>query len=104
MAIKDSRRIFERVYNGMTALAGEGTLSERLNSVFVIIVPLQRDDFPEAMRDNFISIQDGIAAAQKSGATDEDRKRLSENYLTLYTQAARLEGSRQDSVGGLSPD
>jgi hypothetical protein len=50
MAIKDSRSIFERVYNGMNALCLEGTLSERLGWVLQIILPLRTDDFPEAMR------------------------------------------------------
>ena len=104
MATKDSRKIFERVYNGMTALSGAGTLSERLERVFETIVPLRRDDFPEAMRNDFISIRDGIVAARESGATDKDRKRLSEDYLKLYSRAARLKGILQDIVGSLSPD
>jgi len=43
-------------------------------------------------------------AARESGATDEDRKRLSQDYLKLYTKAARLEGILQDIVGTLPPD
>lgn len=104
MAIKDSRNIFERVYNGMGALCGDGTLSQRLEWVIQTIAPLRNDDFPEAMRNDFIAIKEGIIAARESGATDEDRKRLSQDYLRLYTKAARLEGTLQDIVGSLSPD
>ncbi len=104
MAIKDSGSIFERVYNGMGALCGDGTLAQRLEWIIQTIAPLRTDDFPVAMRDDFIAIKEGIVAARESGATDEDRKRLSQDYLKLYTKAARLEGMLQDIVGNLSPD
>jgi hypothetical protein len=104
MAIKDSGSIFERVYNGMSALCGAGALSERLEWVIQTITPLRAEEFPEAMRNDFIALQEGIIAARESGATDEDRERLSKDYLRLYTQAARLEGILQDIVGSLTPN
>jgi hypothetical protein len=102
MVIKDSHNIFERVYNGMDALCLEGTLSQRLESVLQFILPLRTDDFPEAMREDFNAIKEGIIGARNARATDEDLKRLAENYLKLYTKAARLDGTLQDVVGGLS--
>ena len=104
MTIKDSGRIFERVHNGMKALCGDGTLAQRLELVIQTIAPLLIEDFPETMRNDFTAIMEGIVASRESGATDEDRKRLSSDYLRLYTKAARLEGDLQDIVGGLSPD
>ena len=104
MAIKDSGSIFERVYNGMDTLCGDGTLSQRLEWVIQSIAPLLTDDFPEAMRNDFIAIKEGIIAARESGATDANRKRLAKDYLKLYTKAARLDGILQDIVGGLSTD
>jgi hypothetical protein len=104
MAIKDSGNIFERIYNGMGALCGDGTLSERLEWVIQTIAPLRADEFPEPMRNDFIAIMEGIVAARQHGASDEDRKRLSKDYLKRYTQAARLEGILQDIVGSLSRD
>ena len=104
MAIKDSGNIFEPVYNGMSALCGDGTLSERLELVIQTVAPLRADEFPEAMRNDFIALKEGIIAARESGATDEDRKSLSKDYMSLYTKAARLDGILQDIVGSLSPD
>ncbi len=104
MATADSCSIFERVHRGMRALCSEGTLSERLERVIMIVLPLRTDEFPEAMRDDFTAIRQGIIAARDSGATDEDRRRLAEEYLTLYTRAARLDGILQDVIGGLSKD
>jgi len=98
--MKDSANIFERVYNGMSALCGNGALSERLERVLQTIAPLRADEFPEAMRSDFITLQEGIIAARKPGTTDEDRERLSEDCLRLYTKAARLEGTLQNIVGG----
>lgn len=104
MAIKDSGSTFERIYKGMNALCSEGTLSQRLEWVLLSVSPLLTNEFPEAMRDDFNAIKQGIIAARDSGATDEDRKRLAEDYLELYTKAARLDGTLQDIVGGLSTD
>ena len=102
MTLKDSGSIFERVYSGMNALCSEGTLSQRLEWVLSSILPLRTDEFPEAMRDDFNAIKQGIIDARVSGATDEDRKRLTEAYLKLYTRAARLDGTLQVIIGGLS--
>ena len=104
MAIKDSGSIFERVYNGMNALCSEGTLSQRLERVLTSVSPLRTDEFPGVMRDDFIAIRQGIIAVRDPGATDEDRRRLAEDYLKLYTKAARLDGTLQDVIGGLSTD
>ena len=104
MAISDSGSIFERVYRGMMALCREGTLSQRLEGVIATVSPLRPDEFPEAMRDDFIAIKEGIMAARGPAATDEDRTRLAEDYLRLYTKAARLGGTLQDIIGGLSTD
>jgi hypothetical protein len=101
---KDSGSIFERVYNGMETLCGDGMLSQRLEWLIQSIAPLRIEDFPEAMRNDFIAIMEGITAARESGATDEDRKRLAKDYLKLYTKVARLDGILQDLVGGLSTD
>jgi hypothetical protein len=54
MATEDSGSIFERVYNGMSALCSEGTPSQRLEWVITTVSPLRTDEFPEAMRDDFI--------------------------------------------------
>jgi hypothetical protein len=104
MAIKDSGSIFERVYSGMHALCSEGTLSQRLEEALTSVLPLRTDEFPVAMRDDFIAIRQGIIAVRDSGATDEDRTSLAEDYLKLYTKAARLDGTLQDVIGGLSTD
>jgi hypothetical protein len=53
---------------------------------------------------DFIAIRDGVIAARASAAADEDWKRLAEDYLKLYTKAARLDGSLQDVIGGLPSD
>lgn len=100
MMVKDSHSVFERIYKGMNALSLEGTLSQRLEWANQCILPLSRDDFPEAMRDDFSAIVEGITAARDSGATKEDRERLAEDYLELYTKAARLDGTLQDVIGG----
>jgi hypothetical protein len=104
MAIKDSGSVFERIYNGMDALCGDGQLSQRLEWVIQTIAPLRLADFPEQMQNDFIAVTEGILAARQSDATDEDRKRLAKDYLKLYTKAARLDGLLQEIVGDLSTD
>lgn len=76
MAIKDSGSIFERVYNGMESLCGDGSLSHRLESVIQIIAPLRADDFPELMRHEFAVLKEDIAAMRSAEAKDEHRNRL----------------------------
>jgi len=43
----------------MGALCGDGTLAQRLEWAIQTIAPLRTDDFPEALRDDFIAITEG---------------------------------------------
>ena len=49
------------------------------------------------MQSDFIAMKEGIVAARATTATDEDRRKLANDYLSLYTKATRLDGFLQQS-------
>jgi hypothetical protein len=94
MATSDTYNVFERIYNGMSTLCSEGTLSERLKSVLLTIAPLRAEEFPETMRADFTMIAQGIRAARDSKTNNGPWEDLAKKYLELYTKVARLNGTR----------
>ena len=98
MALPDTGNVFERIYNGMTALCSEGRLSERLEYVSMTIAPLREGDFPDPLRDDFIAVKQAIVIAKQPGATYQDLRLIVTDYVRLYTKAARLDGTLQDIV------
>jgi len=104
MAIPDSGNVFERVWKAMSSLCDEGPLADRLESVIRQIISLRVDEFPEVLQSDFIAVTQGIGTARAPVATHEDRHRLAQDFCTLYTKCARLDGTLQEVVGDLSTD
>lgn len=100
--VQDTGRCFQKIYEAMGALCGEASLSGRLELVLQNIGTLLVDEVPQPMRSDFIAIREAILAAREHPISNEDRGRIADDFITLYTKAARLQGVLQEVVGNFS--
>ncbi len=92
---QDSKNCFERVHRAMLTLCGPGTLEERLASANLSIIPLPTDAFPTVkLRETFRRFMDQNLKATQSNEKQVENVAL---ILSLYTQAAKLDGFRQNN-------
>jgi hypothetical protein len=94
----DPSNCFERVYRAMQALSGSATIRRRLELVNELIGPLLIDDFPEHMRDSVMTFRQELIKNRSDVTSDQEREEMAKAFLSIYTKAARLDGTLQQIV------
>jgi hypothetical protein len=94
----DSRNCFERVYNAMRDLCGSASLKQRLELISQQIGPLLIDDFPEHMRESVRAFKQQLDKNRSEDLSEKERDEIANAFLSIYTKAARLDGTLQEIV------